>query len=247
MSRFVEPPPHSDEDFYVGYLSPAPAGTRRFVTRIVLALLLGAAALASGLSLLQSRFDAGTFDFGNVTEHVGTLEIDPVVRIVPQDGSQPQLLVGIGKHSASYEGVQPGQSVTVRGTTIESPAGRMIEVVDIVASESTPRGSSSAIDLAERVLDGEIVDSKCFLGVMKPGRGKLHRACASLCIRGGVPPALFVQEDEPRLYLLVESEGTLEPTDWLDVVGEPVSVRGRTFERGGQWFVETTRSAVVRR
>ena len=28
----------------------------------------------------------------------------------------------------------------------------------------------------------------CFLGVMKPGRSKPHRACAVRCISGGIPP-----------------------------------------------------------
>jgi hypothetical protein len=27
-------------------------------------------------------------------------------------------------------------------------------------------------------LTGEIVDSKCYLGVMNPGQGKVHRDCA---------------------------------------------------------------------
>jgi hypothetical protein len=39
-------------------------------------------------------------------------------------------------------------------------------------------------------LTGEIVDSKCFLRVIAPGSGKTHKECASLRLRGGIPPAV---------------------------------------------------------
>ena len=59
-------------------------------------------------------------------------------------------------------------------------------------------------------LTGEIVDSKCFLGVMVPGSGKTHKECASLCLRGGIPPALFVQDraGHSSLLLLVGQLGS---------------------------------------
>jgi hypothetical protein len=46
-------------------------------------------------------------------------------------------------------------------------------------------------DLGERILIGEIVDTKCFLGVMNPGEGKVPRECAALCLSGGIPRALL--------------------------------------------------------
>ena len=54
-------------------------------------------------------------------------------------------------------------------------------------------------------LIGEIVDSKCYLGAMKPGAGRGHKACATLCISGGIPPVLVVRGDgEGVSYLLLE-------------------------------------------
>ena len=37
-------------------------------------------------------------------------------------------------------------------------------------------------------IEGEIVDIKCWLGRMKPGDGRTHRACGQFCIQGGIPP-----------------------------------------------------------
>jgi hypothetical protein len=56
---------------------------------------------------------------------------------------------------------------------------------------------------------GEIVDSKCFLGVMNPGEGTVHCDCARVCLRGGIPPMLLIRgaRAEEALVLLVDAAG----------------------------------------
>jgi hypothetical protein len=79
-------------------------------------------------------------------------------------------------------------------------------------------------------LRGEIVDSKCFLGVMAPGEGKTHKDCASLCLRGGIPPAFVVRDREGRtaLLLLVSESGDslAGHAAALRLAGEPIEVTG---------------------
>lgn len=246
MSRFTTPPKHStDEEFYVGYLSPADSGIRRFVTRVVVGLAALTVSVSLALVLLQSPFDPGLFHFGTTIELTGALEVEPVPRLLPRGGGEPHLLVGVGKKSVELAGLGQGATVAVTGTLIEAPAGRMLEVVEMRSVDGAPRTTGTESPASEVEMVGEIVDSKCFLGVMKPGRGKTHRSCASLCIRGGVPPGLFVDGDDPRLYVLWDSSGNTEALEWLDVVGEAVRVRGRASQRDGQWFLDTRRSEVV--
>src|SRR5690349_19376703 len=76
--------------------------------------------------------------------------------------------------------------------------------------------SSRARSLKEPVsLRGEIVDSKCFLGAMRPGNGKTHKACAMLCIAGGVPPMFVTRDSAGReeYYLLAGPDGGPAPSD----------------------------------
>jgi hypothetical protein len=83
---------------------------------------------------------------------------------------------------------------------------------------------------------GEIVDSKCFLGVMKPGEGKPHRSCATRCLSGGVPPQLLVESSDGsrRLLLLAATDGSaLAPASFLGLVGEPVMASGTVERRAG--------------
>ena len=80
---------------------------------------------------------------------------------------------------------------------------------------------------------------------MKPGGGKTHKACAALCISGGIPP-MFVTRDgngQETFYLLTTAASTRahEPSMAdrgpanrlvLPFVGEAVEVEGR-LERHG--------------
>lgn len=73
---------------------------------------------------------------------------------------------------------------------------------------------------------GELVDTKCYFGVMRPATGKVHRACAVRCLDGGVPPGLLLRTGDgaDRVVLLAGEEGRAPVFDpqWaaLTVVAE---------------------------
>jgi hypothetical protein len=126
-------------------------------------------------------------------------------------------------------------------------------MVEVAGGSVTPNDRSTAavfpvpIDLGVQALRGEIVDSKCFLGAMRPGRGKPHRACATLCIRGGIPPVLRVEtaNGEYRHFLLTDEDGRAVNDRVLDVVAEPVEITGRVI-RTGDMLVLQANPATIR-
>ena len=85
---------------------------------------------------------------------------------------------------------------------------------------------------------GEVVDSKCFMGVMVPGDGKTHADCAALCLRGGIPPALHVRDRgaQPVLILLAGSQSEAMGPRLSEFAGEAVEVTG-SLERTSEWPV----------
>jgi hypothetical protein len=85
------------------------------------------------------------------------------------------------------------------------------------------------IDLGIVALTGEIVDSKCYLGVMNPGAGKVHRDCAARCIAGGIPPAFIAKDSDGVSKTLVLSNAG----DVTQFVAEPVEIRGRLLRSNG--------------
>jgi hypothetical protein len=121
----------------------------------------------------------------------------------------------------------------------------MTEVIPDSITERNPAtaGNSQEKDLGELTLAGEIVDTKCFLGVMNPGEGKVHRECAALCLHGGIPPALFTREldGSPKIVLLIDPSGApMRQFSYLQRVGQPVIVRGHASEFNGLYSLRTT-------
>lgn len=245
-------------EFYVGYQKQAPAGLARFLRRVVLSIALLGVALAAGLAALQSRFDPGLFEWGTLKSFEGTVRelpypvllLDETTEISGEPATE-LLLVAVGKHGAGHlVGGLDGRRARLEGTLIQRQGDFMLEVVRDGVERLADESGAGPLDerFGERTLRGEIVDSKCFLGVMKPGRGKPHRACAARCISGGVPPVLRVEtaEGSHRHYLLVDRAGAPVNERVLDFVAEPVEVTGSVVQRDNLWFLEADPTAFVR-
>jgi hypothetical protein len=81
---------------------------------------------------------------------------------------------------------------------------------------------------------GEIVDSKCYLGVMNPGERIVHRDCAIRCLSGGIP-AMFAYRDaegHSRLALLLQADGRPLGVEWTRRAGSPIEVSGTLHVSG---------------
>jgi len=96
-------------------------------------------------------------------------------------------------------------------------------------------------------LTGEIVDSKCYLGVMNPGNGKVHHDCAVRCLSGGIPP-IFATNDFrgiPAILVLTYVAGKPLPKQTLlNLVAQPVRVHGKVLQTGNTLFLETEPAAI---
>ena len=115
-----------------------------------------------------------------------------------------------------------------------------------VGLQSVRAGLQSGPPETAMTLTGEIVDSKCFLGVMVPGEGTTHRGCAALCLRGGIPAALHVKRPDgaASLYLIAGSSATRDQA--IAWAGETVEMTGVVTQQGG-WQVLTTEPGGWRR
>ena len=109
-------------------------------------------------------------------------------------------------------------------------------------------GAAAGAPLGVHTLVGRIVDSQCYLGIMKPGIGKPHRACAVRCISGGIPPVFVVADGRgPAAYLmLVGADGRAVNAEVLEMVDEPLEITGEV-ERQGDLLVLKADPATYRR
>jgi hypothetical protein len=237
------------DEFFIGWL-PTPRTYFHFLRPLVIALLIGGAGLAVLLAVWQRSPGAGRWDDDVIRTFDGLAANHPyaMIRTRVDGASEPRtiLLVDEGKFGASDRlaallGEQPELPVRATGTVIqrdgrwllelqEGPAGLRLLSKDETASFSTgdPHWPTPNRSTEEITVRGEIVDSKCHLGAMKPGNGKAHKACAMLCISGGIPPMLVSRDAAgvATYYLLTTEAGGRANDRVLPFVGDPVEVRG---------------------
>jgi len=191
----------------------------------------------------QAPFGDGVFEFGRERVFDGVIVEHPyaMLRIDGQPGHR-YWLVGPGKRGAAalVAGLD-GRTARVTGTLIEREGERMIQVssgrIDVDRRAVPVRGAALVPD-GPLALDGEIVDSKCHLGVMKPGDGPAHRDCAQRCLLGGVPPMLVVRAGGAvRRVPLVASDGSPLSLDLEPWVARPVRARGIRHVRNGEEYL----------
>ena len=243
-------------EFYVGYLPKAPSGIARRIRAVVVLLLIFAAIAAIVFAKVQRTFAPSVFEYGKVGTFEGTIEATPYpILIVAGAGSaEPRalryLLVAEGKHGAdSQVSAFAGKTVQLRGTRIYRDNQTMIEVVSgsISLKGDTEQSVPRSQELGNFELSGEIVDSKCYLGVMNPGSGKVHRDCAVRCISGGIPP-VFATNDfngSPAILLLTDlHQKPLPKETFLRLVAQPVRIYGSVVKTGETLYLKTGPSAI---
>jgi hypothetical protein len=238
------------DEFYIGYEPEMPPQLARRLRRVAPGLVALAVLMAAVLVSTENRFAPGVFEFGRVRQFGGHIVEFPYPALMVDGGGTGVTswywLVGPGKHGAAdlVRG-RDGQRVRLSGSLIQRDGDAMIEVVpdSLVMSTSSgvrePYRSRGAV-----TVEGEIVDSKCHLGVMKPGEGPTHRDCAVRCLLGRIPP-MFVPHDRAGLgrVSLVSSDGRAFVGADL-FAGRRVSVRGEILQRGTQQFLAVSRSDV---
>jgi hypothetical protein len=228
-----------NDDFFIGYLPQVPAGTRKVMRRAIILLFVVAVLLGALVVFGQSRLTPTFFEFTKTTEFTGTLIEHPYPTLQnakPESaGQSAYVLVAPGKFGANALAAGfDGALVRLIGKKIYRNGLAMIELApgSIQRLAAAPAFDSAAVLGDELTLTGEIVDSKCYYGVMNPGEGKVHRDCAARCLSGGVPPS-FVARGGARdgtVYLLTDASGArFRPSALLDKVGESVTIRGREY------------------
>ena len=83
----------------------------------------------------------------------------------------------------------------------------------------------------EKVLEGEPVDIKCFLGG-KMGAG--HAGCATACVKGGLPVGFVTGKgDDKVLYLVLGGGGKSAAEHLAAHMGKTVKATGKVTAKNG--------------
>ncbi len=237
---------NSDTPFFVGYLK-IPADLKRFLITASLALLAGF--LGMGVLLGATQDDPGAagfrFDYGRQTV-TGVVESTPYPLMRVTQGNEhikaghTLMITGQGKNGvmARVRALE-GQLATASGILLERGELDMLQLRGGKNGLAAAEGEGTAPTLETEALGrwkmaGEICDGKCLAGAMNPGRGLAHKACANLCIIGGIPP-VFVSSKPvagTEYFMVADSQGQELPKGAYSLVGQFISLEAELEKRG---------------
>lgn len=278
LNKEIQPGPPSllerepeGEAFYIGWMPKASAGFAKQVRKVLFILFPLALIVGLMLASFQKKFSASNFEFGKRTEIKGIYFNNPVpvLKVIAGKDTWGNVsyitipLVGYGKHGAETAIMElekernvsfNNKELTLKGTLLYSDGKTWLQVskeenpVINVGKDADASLLPQQKDLGVQKIKGEIIDPKCYFGVMKPGEGKVHRDCAIRCILGGIPPVLKVMNEkgEKNYYLLVGPNGEKMNETVRDYVAEPVEVEARAVQQD-DWVVLYVKDKKIKR
>lgn len=247
----------SKNEFYIGWQDEMPPSNKQFIRNILIGMFVLIPVLMFAVVSFQKPMNHHHFEFGTITELKGIYYEEPAPLLIVESGipegfSKEVLLVGFGKFGASgiisdieeKSGKLNRKEISLNGTLIYGDGVTLMELTDleesfVSAKETDKQYLGPETKPKDVTLIGEILDPKCYFGVMKPGEGKIHKSCAIRCISGGIPPIMRVlQEDGINYdyYLVKGKEGEEINKEVLPYVAETISVSGMSSFQNG-WNV----------
>lgn len=243
----LNPGERNDDEMFIGW-SNAPAIDRRF--------LLAAMPLGLGLSgaaayaVASNLGDPGPGSWNTGVSHAITGYLTaapyPMIRVPDKQapfGMRTYLVLAEQKCTSALKlGAVSARPVSAKGVLIQRRERRALEVPlfldEWLSDADLPAAPAIALPKAQSfgtaTLQGAIMDSKCFFGVMRPARGRTHKGCASLCIRGGIPPSFWARTKDGReaVMLMTDSQGGPLAEEILPLVADPVQAEGEIVRVG---------------
>lgn len=241
------------DEFYVPYIEGSLGiKTKQTIKKFAIVAIMVVAIGALVFSVSQKPFKNSTFELLSETKISGIYHESPypMLRVeVAENTYKNILLLGFGKSSANpfLEKLQNevkdlnGKKISIEGNLIYYNGKTLIQITDdekVTLVGNTKSELPQKNRISKMTLLGEIIDPKCYFGVMKPGKGKIHRSCAARCISGGIPP-VFATTDHNRIskyFLLTDMKGLPINSDILPYIGKPSEISG-IVEKMDDWFI----------
>ncbi len=228
------PPP---DDFFIGWAAAPPRALRGLVWALVLCVPLGFGALGLVLGRAADDPGGGAFDWEAGEQHLLGIATARPYPLLYLPSGHTLMLVGLGKSGVELDPALDGRRVAATGAMIRRGTLDMLQV-DALTPADGPAAVPAPVPFGRWRLVGEICDGKCETGAMRPGNGLAHRACAMLCLAGGVPP-VFVTAGPVEgvgFLLLAGPDGDPLPAALRTLTALRVEIDG-TLERRGDLFL----------
>lgn len=242
-----------NEDFYVPYIDGSLGSkTKQVIKRFAISAIVLIVVSALLFSFSQKPFKNASFELLSETKITGTFHENPypMLRVeIAKNTYKNILLLGFGKSSANpfLDRIKNevkdlnGKTLSIEGNLIYYNGKTLIQITDdekVILEGTSKQQPITKVTISKMTLQGEIIDPKCYFGVMKPGYGKIHRSCAVRCISGGIPPVLATTDNNKisQYYLITDLKGNPINQDIIPFIGKPSEITG-TVEKMEDWYI----------
>ncbi len=227
------------DGFFIGWGKKLPVGLSGFL--IAASLFIVGLFAGTAFSFVISQDDPGSGGFKGRQKIVGVMSSTPypVIHIAAGDkypNGHSIMLSGPGKRGVMDQAeALEGQVVEARGALLKRGDLDMLQVGQRIKPIADAQPQDVEItQLGRWKLSGEICDGKCYAGAMRPGNGLAHKACANLCLVGGVP-AVFVASgkvDGASFFMLADADGNAISEQLYGLTAVLLSAEGAIEKRG---------------
>lgn len=236
--------------FFIGWSGRADPALGRFLAAAALGWVAGLGLLGLALGAGLDDPSAGLIGLAPAPQVApfapeartvqGVLEPGPypILRL-PPTADRPQgealLLNGFGKTGTPVAASDYGALVEAQGTVFRRGDIAMLTTDGAFTLVDGPAAQPAAAErLGRWRIAGEVCDGKCYAGIMRPGSGLGHGACAALCFVGEVP-LVFVAAAPvagSAFFVLADADGGPPPDAARAVIGVPVALEVALERRG---------------
>ncbi|MCX8473199.1 MAG: ferric reductase-like transmembrane domain-containing protein [Sediminibacterium sp.] len=247
----VEPPTQlSESPFYIGWKNIIPKTHFRFAVLYPLVVLVFM--ITSAIIIVLNEQKIAQVNYINPYSITGKIISEPFPALIQKSGKDiygnPNFTVfpivnafkfGADSVIANFfnkENINRNQIVTIAGAATQRDKHQIIELTEglnsITPTKSLDTEETKLILIEKNIrLSGEIIDPKCYFGVMNPGEGKPHKACATLCISGGIMPVFsYLNNNNKKCYAVIKSnQQPLLFPQIKDFIADPIAVKGDLY------------------
>ena len=230
--------PH--EDFFVGWADRVPLRQGGFLARVGLGFLAVMLLMALGLARTMDDAGGGAGEWGAGEQTLrGVVTSSPYALLhLPPDAAHPKghvvMLTMTGKYPVVVPDELDGKGIEAKGWLIRRGSMDMLQMTAEPVAAVVETAPVAVEKLGRWRITGEVCDGQCYVGLMRPGTGIAHRACANFCLMSGVPPVFVSTAPVAGTSFLVLADAAGGPVGdaMYDYVGLRVRLDGEVERRG---------------
>lgn len=231
--------PEAGKDFYIGHRNSPTESTLDFLRAVAVTMVVACPIMMAAFAALQPPSGRGNVAPQIAQGLTGVYYSTPVPGLyVP---TSPKASLGEGTtvllSGPGKQGVPEawhtlnGKKIAVDGRLFYLGETVMLALLDQnmpeVLGEPVPAELRPELETVGTVtVTGELVASKCYLGAMEPGTGKIHRSCAMHSLAGGVTAGLRVRSGGRETVVLLAGEGDASLVLDLTWAARQINVEG---------------------